>query len=169
MKPFIACLLTCSCPLAIAALELGARFDALTWSNTEGHHSLNIHTPTINALSAKGFPSEHAAIGIFADLYYSWDEDSGLSSPSWSIWAGGMATYYLAGHNRDGYLVEGKLGVWNPYWEEEAKTFAGLGVGYQWLKDSPFVWRIGVEYEREIPQGGRSAIGVSLVLSRRVG
>ena len=169
MKPLIACLLACGLPLAATAtFEAGVQFGTFALSDYgRADRDFSIGLPSTNVFYAKWFPSEHAALGPFALFSVTWDNTS--SPDSWLAWVGTMTTYYPTGHNRDGYFVEGKLGIFDASWGEEIReTAAGLGAGYQWMKDRPFVWQIKVEYERTIPSR-QNTIGVSFVLARRVG
>ncbi|MDE2813990.1 MAG: hypothetical protein OXM01_13240 [Gemmatimonadota bacterium] len=73
-------------------------------------------------------------------------------------------SYYPRGHNRDGYYVEGEMGGYFPGGTKDATV--GIGLGYQTMKERPFVWSAKVHYTRWI-DSNLDEIGVSFVLGRR--
>lgn len=163
-------ILVCALPFSrlwAAPFEIGAQFAALSltrYSDTGGRY-YQAGLPLAVVPYAKWFASKRAAFGPFALLSAGYRG----SYNTWLVWAGAMATYYPTGHNLEGYFVEGKLGMFDASWGPDLReAVAGIGAGYQWLKDRPFVLQVKVEYEQTIPSR-ENAIGVSFGLSRRIG
>lgn len=163
-KLCVGSLLVFGWPLAAFSFEVGAQFGVVSSFADKDSRFITISIPSTRALYLKWFPSQYAAFGPYAYLGYTWTNDDYPNS--WYRRLGGIMSYYPRGHNQDGYYIEGEIGGYFPSGDKDATV--GIGLGYQTMKERPFVWQVKIDYSRWI-DGNYNEIGLSLVLGRRGG
>ena len=156
-------------PVGAWGLELGAVFQVAQGSflykrlSGDSHH-VSGGTPTTYSLYLSGSPHNQFSLGGYASLYYSWWSNSNNPTP-WHRLVGVNSSFHLNGQRRSGLFLSGGAGVFMLSDIKEAS--ASVGIGYQAVRDWPFVYKVELQYARWIEEDF-NRVSVNLVLGRRL-
>ncbi|MCY3665685.1 MAG: hypothetical protein OXH81_08505 [Gemmatimonadetes bacterium] len=155
-------------PVGAWALELGAVFRAaqgsFVYKRLSGDdHYISAGTPDTYAMYLSGFPHNRFSLGGYAYLGYSW-WSSGNNPNPWYRLVGLNSSFYLNGQSRSGLFLSGGAGLLAL--SDIKETTASVGLGYQAVRDWPFVYKVELQYSRWIDEDF-NRVSLNLVLGRR--
>lgn len=165
MRWFTLCLVLLCAPGLTWSLEFGGAFNIASGDQVKGGELffVDVGTPSASYWYLSVFPHDKISLGGYTLFGYTWTNHKNYPN-SWYRRIGLISSVYKNGRSKDGWFLSGQVGRGGS--GDMGYTKAHLGIGYQTVRDHPFVYKAKLRYARRFDSGS-SEVTLSLVFARR--